>query len=184
MNFTRNSFELHMKIMWTSYEFHMNKFDFISYEIHMKFIWSTYEVPNNFLRRSHKFHVKLCIYGFIRTSYEWASRSIVIQSSNDLLFIEILGIYFCEQKILIALPRMCWKWNLSRKALLFFNWYFPAQAFSFVCVCMPMSVFFLRVYHIHATYRYIFDTKCLGWFFLSDIRDKVLRPEAPFTNMV
>ena len=40
----RSSFELHMKFIWTSCEFHMNKFDFISYEIHEKFIWTSYEV--------------------------------------------------------------------------------------------------------------------------------------------
>ena len=48
----------------------------------MNFLWSSYEVHNKFLRRSHEFHVKLCIYGFIWTSYEWASRSIVISPTT------------------------------------------------------------------------------------------------------
>ena len=43
----------------------------------MNFIWSPYEVNNKFLCNSNKFHVKLWINGFIWTSYEWASRSIV-----------------------------------------------------------------------------------------------------------
>ena len=81
----RSSFELRVKFIWTSYKFHMNKSDCISYEIlklirssyELNFIWSSYEVHNKLLRRSHKFHVKLCIYDFIWTSYDWASRSIV-----------------------------------------------------------------------------------------------------------
>ena len=52
MNFMRNSLVLHMKFIWTSYEFHMNKFDFISYEIHKKFIWTLYEVHTKFMMSS------------------------------------------------------------------------------------------------------------------------------------
>ena len=86
------SYEIHKKFIWTSYEFHMNKFDFFSYEIYKKFIWTSYEVHNNFLRRSHKFHVKLCIYGFICASYEWASRSNVWKCQCKATVLSLIGI--------------------------------------------------------------------------------------------
>ena len=97
MKFMRSSFELHTKVIWTSREFHMNKFDFISYEIRKKFIWTLYEarmkLTTIFLCSSNKFHVKLWINGFIWTSYEWASRSIVgptwIISDNGPLIIYV-----------------------------------------------------------------------------------------------
>ena len=44
----------------------------------MNFIWSSYEVNNKSLCSSNQFHVKLWIYGFIWTSSEWASRSILV----------------------------------------------------------------------------------------------------------
>ena len=44
-----------------------------SYELHI----SSYEVNNKFVCSSNKFNVKLWIYGFIWTSYEWAPGSIV-----------------------------------------------------------------------------------------------------------
>ena len=103
MKFMINSLELHMNFKWTSNEFHMNKFDFISYE-------STYEVHNEFLRRSHKFHVKLCIYGFTRTSYEWASRSIV--PLNVTMRISSSTIFVFWVKILICMPSVITQWLL------------------------------------------------------------------------
>ena len=39
----RSSFEQHTKFIWTSREFHMNKFDSIAYVIRRKFIWTSYE---------------------------------------------------------------------------------------------------------------------------------------------
>ena len=42
MKFMRSSFVRHTKFIWTSREFHMNKFDFIACEIRKKFIWTSY----------------------------------------------------------------------------------------------------------------------------------------------
>ena len=49
----------------------------------MNFILSSYEVNNESLCSSNKFNVKLWIYGFIWTSYEKASRSIVQMSCQS-----------------------------------------------------------------------------------------------------
>ena len=88
MKFMRSSFVLHTKFIWTFREFHMNKFDFVSYKIRKKFKWTSYEARMKLtiiiLSSSNTFYVKLWIYGFIWTSYEWASRSIVIHSYGDL----------------------------------------------------------------------------------------------------
>ena len=56
MQFTRSSFELHVKFIWTFYQFHMNKFDVISYEIRKKFIWTSYEVHTKFKINSYVDH--------------------------------------------------------------------------------------------------------------------------------
>ena len=52
----RSSFELHVKFIWTSYEFHINKIDSISYEIHKKFIWNSHEVHTKFTINSYVDH--------------------------------------------------------------------------------------------------------------------------------
>ena len=81
MKFMKSSFELQTEFIWTSQEFHMNEFDFISYKIRKKIIWTSYEARMKFWNKSlcssNKFHMKLWIYGFKWTSYQWASRSIV-----------------------------------------------------------------------------------------------------------
>ena len=57
----RSSFELHTNFIWTSREFHMNKFDLISYEIHKKFIWTPYEA---------RMKLKINLY-VVQTKFMW-----------------------------------------------------------------------------------------------------------------
>ena len=62
-----SSFELHMKFIWTSHEFHMNKFDLNAYEIHEKFMWTSYEV-----------HMKFTINSYvIQTNFVWSYEHMV-----------------------------------------------------------------------------------------------------------
>ena len=65
------SYALHTKFIWTSHEFHIKLNRIYSYEIHERFIWTSYGVQTNFSWNSYEMKWNLLIWIYMQ--FVWSS---------------------------------------------------------------------------------------------------------------
>ena len=86
---------LHMKFIWTSYEFHMKWNQFVSYEIHKKFIWTSCGVQMNFSWISCE--IKSNLFIWIYMQFVWNSFELHIEEVMKLIwYTHVLQTSWCE----------------------------------------------------------------------------------------